>query len=665
MRSVGVRVVDDESRPSGVSERRGGILWVYPHRVGRRVDSQPRLVGSRGAGKDLGVIPSSSKFARFTRTSRVNMAQPSLPLVPEPVSENNQAQERPPPLNRTKIISLLELEKKELKSKLREYELSFYDREGRKPRLQLEWGALFPVYERYLVLREDGRLRRASSLEEHVQSEQKDSAGLTQAELDASLEDAMELFVLPNADMILACVDADGNTSERFQSPLESDGSAGQYELVGPPRTLQMLAGILDSVNPGEVERLLQMAAVRNGAHRVADEHAASHARQSIRGRARQDTNSLKGLARGTLSPLHEVTIPQKSREAAGLPEAAAFFAFCYPAEGLEEWLEQVNVADNPWASALLVGGFAYFDLSRHLICVNALSLTRAPTKLLLLGPYNTLPVLAEELNRKGRLAAVTLDAMEEQGIKAFSWVHPNEEIVLTRTESSDGTVPFRPLSEDVDYPLGAFVYTHASTDPIFFILAAAPSPEPHAASERDGRLAHRPIHRFFVGLHARVMREVALARDEAQEVANMTREIDEGEAGGEMTDASDCSRARSKWRRKLALIAWEMLLVSTPTLAAMSLILVLGSLARYDARAFEVVATLVWFTLFVGTTWAPLRDTSGVAVKSHSRRRMLAMRAILATTPLLFGGVILIACAHPPGLNASCALSSDASSLL
>ena len=50
---MGVQVVDGGS---GVSERRGGILWVYPHRVGRRVDSQPRLVGSRGAGKDLGVI---------------------------------------------------------------------------------------------------------------------------------------------------------------------------------------------------------------------------------------------------------------------------------------------------------------------------------------------------------------------------------------------------------------------------------------------------------------------------------------------------------------------------------------------------------------------------------------------------------------------------------
>ena len=45
-------------------------------------------------------------------------------------------------------------ESKAIKAKLREYEIAFEAREGRKPRKKAEWGDMWPDYERYASLRQ-------------------------------------------------------------------------------------------------------------------------------------------------------------------------------------------------------------------------------------------------------------------------------------------------------------------------------------------------------------------------------------------------------------------------------------------------------------------------------------------------------------------------------
>lgn len=45
-------------------------------------------------------------------------------------------------------------EHKAIKAKLREYEVAFEAREGRKPRKRDEWGDMWPDYERYAALRQ-------------------------------------------------------------------------------------------------------------------------------------------------------------------------------------------------------------------------------------------------------------------------------------------------------------------------------------------------------------------------------------------------------------------------------------------------------------------------------------------------------------------------------
>ena len=51
--------------------------------------------------------------------------------------------------------------------------------------------------------------------------------------------------------------------------------------------------------------------------------------------------------------------------------------------------------------------------------------------------------------------------------------------------------------------------------------------------------------------------------------------------------------------------------------------LLVCTALARYDRGTYEVAATLLWTGLLVETAWRPLRDTSGLAIIHHSKRRM------------------------------------------
>jgi len=54
---------------------------------------------------------------------------------------------------------------KTVKSRLREYEIAFEQREGRKPRKRTEWGEMWPEYERYAALRKMATQSKLAPLE--------------------------------------------------------------------------------------------------------------------------------------------------------------------------------------------------------------------------------------------------------------------------------------------------------------------------------------------------------------------------------------------------------------------------------------------------------------------------------------------------------------------
>ena len=92
---------------------------------------------------------------------------------------------------------------------------------------------------------------------------------------------------------------------------------------------------------------------------------------EAAAGRASQGQLEMEGF----ISPLSPVTVPAEARASAGIPMAAAAFAFVYPMSHLENALEKLNLANNPFGFLLLLGGFAYFDENHVLISSNALAL--------------------------------------------------------------------------------------------------------------------------------------------------------------------------------------------------------------------------------------------------------------------------------------------------
>ena len=121
-------------------------------------------------------------------------------------------------------------------------------------------------------------------------------------------------------------------------------------------------------------------------------------------------------------------------RKYACIPSDAAFYAFAYPAEGMEDLLEQLNLCDERWAFFLLTGGFVYFAADEETgaiiptpIQCNAIELVPSTHMLHFLGPYRPTREALHALSAEKRLVDVTLDPLEHAGFEAWAWVLPRE----------------------------------------------------------------------------------------------------------------------------------------------------------------------------------------------------------------------------------------------
>ena len=145
-------------------------------------------------------------------------------------------------------------------------------------------------------------------------------------------------------------------------------------------------------------------------------------------------------------------SVPQKYRRRAGIPILAHTFAYIYPWVELEEALDQLDFAKDSWAFALLIGGFAYFDVHGRLLQVNAITFAPSPQSLMLIGPFACSEKAFKSLQKQGRLETICDGTrLKAAGFHSCGWVHPSEDF--------DGA-PLLASSDHASHPHGAMVYT-------------------------------------------------------------------------------------------------------------------------------------------------------------------------------------------------------------
>jgi len=164
-------------------------------------------------------------------------------------------------------------------------------------------------------------------------------------------------------------------------------------------------------------------------------------------------------VARGTISPLHPLTIDQLSREAACVPDKATHFAFSYPVSLSSEQ----RLPDALSESFTAAGGFLYFSLSdagssagsgggsssshscrrdrsrdgdsggerggASTILLGATAFTRSAGQgIHFWGPVQLDDAACRaELDKQGRLVPPTLQMLKDAGVKFFTWLSPRE----------------------------------------------------------------------------------------------------------------------------------------------------------------------------------------------------------------------------------------------
>ena len=126
------------------------------------------------------------------------------------------------------------------------------------------------------------------------------------------------------------------------------------------------------------------------------------------------------------VSPLAEVDLPEAPSELAGVPTGAAFYAYLYPVHQAAQTMEgELLRIDQPWASLMLFGGFAYFNDARQLLAVNVFASPTSEKRMHFSGPHKVVgPAVVEVLQREARFRPVTAEDLCALGFESFTWVH-------------------------------------------------------------------------------------------------------------------------------------------------------------------------------------------------------------------------------------------------
>lgn len=127
----------------------------------------------------------------------------------------------------------------------------------------------------------------------------------------------------------------------------------------------------------------------------------------------------------GVISPLDD--IPDRSSHGGCLiPIIATQVAYLYPYRLQSNLMELASIR-HPWAFALLLGGFAYFDKANVCVGINAVMHCSSKEGFVLGGPYDCDELALEALQAQKRLRFVTLQTMRDAGFRKFAWVHRGE----------------------------------------------------------------------------------------------------------------------------------------------------------------------------------------------------------------------------------------------
>jgi len=204
----------------------------------------------------------------------------------------------------------------------------------------------------------------------------------------------------------------------------------------------------------------------------------------------------------GLLSPTHRTTLSRTARLKAGIPEEASSYAFMYPPQKLVEIFQSMQSDDNvdysdelfvsmqsyhndsynaelfvddfsdsfrrpdvpiepeeAIKSAILLGGFAYFDDEFNCVCINALSRQESDRKLMFSGPFGVHAPVYEELRNMKRTQHLKLSIFNEVGFESFAWVRPNERIL------------FEPILKNCNYSNGAFLFFRENRTAVAYVV--------------------------------------------------------------------------------------------------------------------------------------------------------------------------------------------------
>jgi len=141
------------------------------------------------------------------------------------------------------------------------------------------------------------------------------------------------------------------------------------------------------------------------------------------------------GSVKGYLSPVHDVTLSGAAKKAAGIPNEAKKFVFCYPATfkaapEADEKLDPVEAESlNADLAFLAHGGFMYFGESvTDIVRMNAVIPSEGFVRGLQFGPPLTWESQwSQRLLHANRLQPITMKDLRHTGFTHFCWIRPNE----------------------------------------------------------------------------------------------------------------------------------------------------------------------------------------------------------------------------------------------
>ena len=206
-----------------------------------------------------------------------------------------------------------------------------------------------------------------------------------------------------------------------------------------------------------------------------------------------------------SISPFHEINLPESECKKANIPIRSAMFAFISPNHDIagltaDEYAD-LGCFTDPQVDFVLNGGYIYIDAGGLLLDVNAVrSPTREETTAGLRGdvghqkdhsfeidgPYPLADVARKALVAAGRMQPVTTDFLRAMGAHTYAWVLPEETFLESsvvgniarraslRKSVKGGRAAIGPLPAT----FGAFAYARGHCGCYFRVI---PSGVPHA----------------------------------------------------------------------------------------------------------------------------------------------------------------------------------------